>query len=44
MVLNQEGQSFEILTINTSRFNQGLHLLVAEDGNGYSFKSKLVIQ
>ena len=44
IVLNQEGQSFEILTIDTSRFNQGIHLLVAEDGNGYSFKSKLVIQ
>lgn len=44
LVFNQEGQSFELLTINTSRFSQGLHLLVAEDGNGYSFKSKLVIQ
>lgn len=44
IVLNQEGQSFEILTIDTSRFSQGIHLLVAEDGNGYSFKSKLVIQ
>lgn len=44
LVFNQEGQSFELLSINTSRFSRGLHLLVAEDGNGYSFKSKLVIQ
>lgn len=44
LVLNQEGQSLELLTINTSRFSRGLHLVVAEDGNGYLFKSKLVIQ
>jgi len=44
MVLNQQGQSFELISINTSNFSRGLHLVVMENANGYMFKSKLMIQ
>ena len=44
MVLNQQGQSLELISINTSNFSRGLHLVVMENTNGYTFKSKLMIQ
>lgn len=44
MVLNQQGQSFELISINTSNFSRGLHLVVMENANGHMFKSKLMIQ
>jgi glucose/arabinose dehydrogenase len=44
MVLNQQGQSFELISINTSNFSRGLHLVVMENANGYMFKSRLMIQ
>jgi glucose/arabinose dehydrogenase len=44
LIVSQNGQSLETVTINTSGFSRGLYLLVAEDVNGYSFKSKVMIQ
>jgi len=44
MVLNQQGQSLELISINTSNFSRGLHLVVIENTNLYTFKSKLMIQ
>lgn len=44
LIVSQNEQSLDTITINTSGFNRGLYLVVAEDARGNAFRSKVVIQ